>query len=254
MISKILSIPIALVAFVFLTGCSDNKPVIKVATSPFNPPMVYKKDGSLAGTDYEIFKAFCEKKGCSAEFKEYDFPVMLHAISNGEADIAFSGISITETRQKTMDFSKPYFENTRHLVSISPQAELIGDLSELKNYRIGYPVGFVYDEFIQTELEPLGYYLLSQIRFYLDYAEVLKDMRAGNLDLVFIDEPTLQLWQSRPDSTAKSVFRFTHEDPWGFAFPKHSPLKNEFNAFLKEIGPTGIQKIIQQTISKSARH
>lgn len=254
MLSKIFSLPIVLITLIALTGCSDDKSVVRVATSPFYPPIVYKKDGALVGIDIEIFKAFCAKVSCTPQIKEYDFPVMLNAVSNGAADIAFSGISITEERQKTIDFSQPYFYNANHLVSIKPDAKIISDLSELKNYRIGYPIGTVYDELIQTDLEPKGHYALMQIRHYSDYSQVLKDMQSGNLDLSFMDELTMRLWQNRLGYSVKSVFKFPQQDPWGFAFARRSPLKNEFNAFLNGLGPDGIQDIIDSALSKQGQN
>jgi polar amino acid transport system substrate-binding protein len=248
MFSKIFTLPIVLIAFIALNGCSDDKSVVRVATSPFYPPIVYKKDGTLVGIDIEIFKAFCAKISCSPQIKEYDFPVMLQAVSNGAADIAFSGISITEERQTTLDFSQPYFHNAIHLVSIAPDAKKISELSELKKFRIGYPIGNVYDEFIERNLAPEGYYALLQIRHYTDYTQVLKDMQSGNLDLTFMDELSLRLWQKKHGSAVKSVFKFPQQDPWGFAFGKRSTLKNEFDAFLKKLGPEGVQKIIDQAV------
>lgn len=216
--------------------------------------MSFKKEGTLVGIDHEIFKAFCAKKGCTAQIKEYDFPVMLLAVSNGAADIAFSGISITEERQKTLDFSQPYFYNAHHLVSIKPDAKMIGALSEIKNYRIGHPIGTVYDELIQTDLEPKGHYALSKIRHYYDYSQVLKDMQSENLDLSFMDELTMRLWQNRLGISVKSVFKFPHEDPWGFAFGRRSPLKNEFDTFLNALGPDGIQDIINNALIKQGQN
>lgn len=90
MFSKIFTLPIVLITLIALNGCSDNKSVVRVATSPFYPSVVYKKDGTPVGIDIEIFKAFCTKISCSPQIKEYDFPVMLQAVANGAADIAFA--------------------------------------------------------------------------------------------------------------------------------------------------------------------
>ena len=125
MLSKLLVLPFVLISLFALSGCSDDRSVIRVATSPFYPPIVYKKGGDLAGIDIEIFKAFCAKISCSPQIKEYDFSVMLQAVASSAADIAFAGISITEDRQKTLDFSQPYFHNANHLVSITPDAKAL---------------------------------------------------------------------------------------------------------------------------------
>lgn len=248
MFSTRYALPLTLIALLSLSACTDNNAVVRVATTPFYPPIVYTKDGDIVGIEVDIFKAFCAKIKCSPVIKGYDFPVMLQAVSNDAADVAFAGISITQERQKTFDFSQPYFINTNHLVSITADATVISDLSELKNKRIGYPVGFVFDELVQTDFEPSGYYSLSQVRHYTDYTEVLKDMQAGNLDLTIMDQLTLQRWQNQHGHLVKSIVELPKKDPWGFAFPKQSPLKNEFNAFLKALGPDGIQKIIDQAL------
>lgn len=247
-------LPLTFIALLSLSACSDNNAVVRVATTPFYPPIVYKEDGDIVGIDVDIFKAFCAKIKCSPEIKEYDFPVMLQAVFSDAADMAFGGISITADRQEKLNFSQPYFINTNHLVSITTDATVISVLSELKNQRIGYPVGTVYDELVQTDLVPSGYYTLPQVRHYTDYTQVLKDMQAGNLDLTVMDKLTLQRWQNQHGHSVKSVYEFPKKDPWGFAFPKQSPLKNEFDAFLKDLGPDGIQKIIDQAVAKKSSH
>ncbi len=37
---------------------------------------------------------------------------MLGAVASGQADVAFSGISITDKRKKVIDFSEPYYINS----------------------------------------------------------------------------------------------------------------------------------------------
>ena len=74
--------------------------------------------------------------------------------TSGQADVAFSGISITDKRKEAMDFSQPYYDNAWHLVSLSSKNLKITDLAELKKYSIGFPRGMAYADLIKNELEP----------------------------------------------------------------------------------------------------
>ena len=103
-----------LVTLVMLGACSkeEQSNVIKVAVSPAVPPMLFEKDGNYTGIDLEIFKGYCKSRACTFQITAYDWLGMLGAVSSGQADVAFSGISITDKRKEVMDFSNPYCKLT----------------------------------------------------------------------------------------------------------------------------------------------
>ena len=82
--------------------------LIKVAVSPAIPPILFKKDGKYSGIDLEIFEDYCKSRGCAFKVTAYDWLGMLGAVISGKADVAFSGISITDKRKEEMDFSNLY--------------------------------------------------------------------------------------------------------------------------------------------------
>jgi len=229
-----------------LAGCSEEQAtnVIKVAVSPASPPMLYEQNGQIKGVDYDIFNAYCQSRGCTMNITAYDWQGMLGAVSSGQADVAFSGISITDSRKQAMDFSVPYYDNTWYLVALSKNATPITDLSTLKPLRIGYPRGMAYADLIKNELEPKGYYSLSQVQLYPTYTEVVTDLQNGNLDLAFIEKPVLEDYINRLKMPIESVYAFTGKDVLGFAFAKGSTLRDDFDKFLVELGPEKLEAII----------
>ena len=82
---------------------SDTKE-IKVAVSPASPPMLFDDKGQIVGVDMDIFQGYCQSRGCTLKVTPYDWAGMLGAVSSGQADVAFSGISITDKRKEVMDF------------------------------------------------------------------------------------------------------------------------------------------------------
>ena len=109
-----------LVMLLTVGACSKEEQtnVIKVAVSPAVPPMLFEKDGNYTGIDLEIFGGYCKSRACTFQITAYDWLGMLGAVSSGQADVAFSGISITDKRKEVMDFSNPYFTSTWQLIGL----------------------------------------------------------------------------------------------------------------------------------------
>ena len=240
-----------------LGGCSkapDNSAAAKgaagreitVAVSPTSPPMLFEEGGVLKGADLELFEGFCKARGCTVKATRYDWQGMLGAVSSGQAEVAFSGISITDKRKEAMDFSQPYFDNAWHLVSLSERQLKLTDLAALKQYSLGYPRGMAYNDLIKNDLEPKGYYSLDKVKLYPSYNEVVADLQNGNLDLAFIEEPVFANFKYKKKLPIDSSYSFTGFDKLGFAFAKGSPLRAEFDAYLAELGPVKVKEILDR--------
>ncbi|CAM3772161.1 transporter substrate-binding domain-containing protein [Polynucleobacter brandtiae] len=231
-----------------ILGCSkspDSKE-IKVAVSPASPPMLFDDKGQIIGVDMDLFQGYCQSRACTFKVTPYDWAGMLGAVSSGQADVAFSGISITDKRKEAMDFSQPYYDNSWHLVSMKNKNIQITDLNQLKKYSIGYPRGMAYDDLIKNELAPKGYYSLSKVKLYPSYAEVVTDLQNGNLDLAFIEEPVFLNYQNKLNLSIQSSYEFKGFDKLGFAFAKGSKLRDDFDKYLTELGPEKIKVILDK--------
>lgn len=238
------------VVLLALAGCSDKNgsDVIRVAVSPASPPNLYEENGQVTGLDLEIFEGFAKARGYTLKITSYDWQGMLGAVVSRQADVAFSGISITDERLKVMDFSTPYLDNTWNLASLNSRNIAIPDLSALKQYSIGYPRGMAYTDFISSQLEPQGVYSLSQVKMYPSYNEVLADLQNGNLDLAFLDGTVASVY--RKTLPIRDSYVFTGFDRFGFAFPQGSALRDDFNRYLKdELGEAGLQAVVAKWLN-----
>lgn len=237
-------------AFIAVGGCSKTdegtaaKKVINVAVSPASPPNLFEEAGQTKGLDYDLFDGYCKARGCTMNITAYDWQGMLGAVVSKKADVAFSGISITEPRTKVMDFSKPYMDNTWNLVSLKSRNIKLTNLDTLKNYKIGFPRGMAYMDFIKTDLEPKGIYKTDQVKLYPSYNEVLTDLQNGQVDLAFLDGTVASVYAKK--LPIQDSYVFTGFDRFGFAFPKGSALKADFDKYLDELGPQKKQAIIDK--------
>lgn len=234
-------------AFLVLLGTAAQAQTIRVAVTPASPPNLYEENGKTVGLDLDIFEGYCKARGCTLKITAYDWQGMLGAVVGGQADVAFSGISITDKRKQVMDFSVPYMENTWNLMSLKSRNLKMTDLAELKKYSIGYPRGMAYSDFIKNDLQPKGVYNLSQVKMYPSYNEVLADLQNGNLDLAFLDGTVASVY--RKQLPIQDTWVFSGFDRFGFAFPKGSKLREDFDRYLAELGPQGLQAIIDKWLN-----
>lgn len=235
-----------LLAGLLLAACSapPSEKEIRVAVSPASPPNLFEENGKIQGLDLEIFEGYCKARGCKLKITAYDWQGMLGAVVGGQADVAFSGISITDKRKEVMDFSQPYLENTWNLMSLSERKLDLSDLGKLKDYVIGYPRGMAYTDFIKSDLEPKGIYSLAKVKLYPSYNEVLTDLQNGNIDLAFVDGTVASIYRKKLPLRDSHVF--SGFDRFGYAFPKGSPLRADFDNYLNELGPEKRQAILDK--------
>ena len=218
--------------------------IIKVAVTPASPPNLFEENGKTQGLDYDLFDGYCKARGCTMNITAYDWQGMLGAVVSKKADVAFSGISITEPRKKVMDFSKPYMDNSWNLVSLKNRNIKLEKLDTLKNYSIGYARGTAYTDFIKTELEPKGIYKVDQVKLYPTNNEALADLQNGQVDMVFLDGTVASVYRKKLPIQDSYVFEGI--DRLGFAFPKGSALRADFDKYLDELGPEKRQAIIDK--------
>lgn len=245
--AKALVVGTCIFATLMSVGCSksDKKstPVLQVAVTPTNPPMLFEENGQIVGVDLDIFKGFCESRGCTFTMKSYNFQEMLDAVANGQADVAFAGISITEKRKLLMDFSNPYVQHPWNLTSLKKRKILITHLDQIKKYSIGFPAGAVFADYIENEWQPKGIYSLDKVKLYPTYTEAMAALDNGSLDLVFMDSSMLKTYmnRSKENTNLQTSFEIPYADNLGFAFAKGSPIREDFNRYLAELGADRIK-------------
>lgn len=152
-ISAILAATLFCAAFT-LTGCS--KPVIDKITASGKlvayceagfPPYEFMYNNELVGVDIELAKAIAEELGVEAEFQDVKFNSILGAVQSGKADIGISGITISEKRKKTLDFSIPYAKSEQCV--IVPADQEIPTVEQLAGKKIGVQLGTTSDMLIE---------------------------------------------------------------------------------------------------------
>lgn len=80
------------------------------------PPFENVEEGEIVGFDVDLMKAIGEKLGLQVEFKSYKFDALITGVQAGtEFDMIASGMTITDERKQSVDFSNPYINSNQSL-------------------------------------------------------------------------------------------------------------------------------------------
>lgn len=85
---------------------------IVVATKEAPPFAMKSSDGDWTGIAIDLWKRTGDQLGMHTTFREYQtVPEMLAAVSGGSADAAIAAITVTSEREKSVDFTQPFYSS-----------------------------------------------------------------------------------------------------------------------------------------------
>ena len=85
-----------------LTG---KRGTLKVSTSSDSMPFTFISNDEYCGYDIELFEKFCEEYDYNYEIIDSSFDESLKLVKDGECDVAFNAIGITDDRKYVYNFS-----------------------------------------------------------------------------------------------------------------------------------------------------
>ena len=117
---------------------------ITIATEGDWPPYTYHDEqNNLVGYDVEIGAAIAEYLGVEARFEETGWDSILAGVKGGRFDIACNGVSYTEERAESYDFSTPYLYTPSVLVVRNDQ-EAIQSVEDLAGKKTANTISSIY--------------------------------------------------------------------------------------------------------------
>jgi len=160
-----------------------------VGTSAGFPPFEYVENGEVVGFDIDLMKEIGKIKGFDVEVKDLSFDALIAALKTGNIDVVAAGMTITEEREKVVDFSIPYYSANQAII-VKDGSD--NDLSVLfgKN-DIGVQTGTTGDLWVTESLKDKGI-LTGAVKHYDTFVLVINDLVNGNTDGVVLDTPVAE--------------------------------------------------------------
>ena len=89
-----------------------------VSTNAAFAPYEYKKGNQFCGIDMEIAKMIADKLGLELVIEDMDFDAVVTSVGKNGVDIAMAGLTVTETRKQSVNFSDAYYEGAYQVLLV----------------------------------------------------------------------------------------------------------------------------------------
>jgi phosphate/phosphite/phosphonate ABC transporter binding protein len=206
---------------------------IENAYIPFN--YVLLETGEAQGWDYDFIEEACERLNCTPVWVEFGWDTMITSVGQGQFDMAADGITITEERAQTVDFSDGYVAIEQRLMVLADDDRFEGpdDFAADSAALIGTQIGTT-NAAIATEL--VGE---ARVTLFDDFGVTVQALLAGDVDGVILDETAGLGYLGANKDQLKLIGRSLSSDELGFIFPKGSDLVEPFNQVIAAMADDG---------------
>src|SRR6056297_3012280 len=116
------------------------------------PPMGFRDDnGEIVGFDIDLAKEVAERMGVELVVKPVDWDGIALSLKNGDIDVIWNGLTITDERKETMGFTKPYLNN-RQIIIVRVDSD-IATKADIEGKVVGVQLGSSSDIALNNEPE-----------------------------------------------------------------------------------------------------
>ena len=112
---------------------------LTLATNAEFPPYEYHDGDKIVGIDMDIADAIAKKLGLEVQIEDIAFDSVILEVTSGKADIGLAGISATDERKQSVDFSDTY-TTSKQLIIVKDDSAIKGS-KDLEGKTVGVQTG-----------------------------------------------------------------------------------------------------------------
>ena len=203
-----------------------------MATNAEFPPYEYHDGDAVVGIDAEIAKAIADELGMELEIEDIAFDSIIPEIVSGKADMGLAGMTVTEDRMQSVDFSDTYAKASQKII-VTEDSE-IASPDDLKGVIVGVQLGTTGDIYV-SDLEADG----TTVERYSKGFEAVQALSQGKIDAVVIDGEPAKTFVAETQGLKILDESFTDEE-YAIAVKKgNTELLEKINGALKTLKDNG---------------
>lgn len=236
-IQKFLAISAAAGAFLLSSCGGDNPSDVLVIGMELNYPPFEMKDeaGVPEGVSIDMAYKLGEHLGMEVEIRDMAWVGLIPALQSGRIDCVISSMTITDERDKQIDFSDPYVK-TGICLLVQKDGD-IKDLDDLKtpNRRITCKLGTTGHTFAQENLPD------AELAVLEDAALCALEVSQGRADAFIYDQISIAQFaiDQYPDTTT-ALLEPIRTEVWGLGLAEgDDELRDGINSFLTKFREEG---------------
>ncbi len=206
------------------------------------PPMEFvDANKNIVGYSIDFLNAAGKEVGFKPVFKNTAWDGIFAGLAAGKYDAICSSVSITEERQKKMDFSEPYFVVQQAL--IVKKGSKVRSLADLKGKKVGGQIGTT------------GYFAIKAAegvvpKSYDEIGLAMEDLNVGRIDAVVCDDPVAAnyaLIKYKDSLEIASTIKTDKPEYYGFPVKKgNKEILDLLNKGIEAVKAKGIDKELKK--------
>ncbi len=218
------------------TGPNLGGKELKIGSDTAYPPFEFPdKDKKIVGFDVDMVDEICKLANCKYKFITTYIDTIFTKLAAGEFDLVVSGVTITEERKKTVDFSDSYLKYGEVILVRADETKIQGK-DDIKNVMVGVQTGTSNEETAKKLVANEKTNLKRYQTFDLAVAALINK----DVDAVVIDSPAADGFMAQNRGKLKKAGQPFTSDDLGIAVKKgDKQLLDAFNAGLKVIKANG---------------
>ena len=222
-------------------GSSD---VLIMATNAQFPPYEYYEGSEVVGIDAEIGAAIAEKLGKTLTIEDVEFDSVLAGVQAGKYDVGLAGITVTEDRLQSMDFSDSYATGIQSIIvkEGSPITSYDDLAADGASYVVGVQLSTTGDIYATDDFGA------DRVQQFQTGADAVAALNTDRVDCVIIDNEPAKSFVAA--NTGLQILDTSYaEEEYAICMAKGSPLLEDINAAIAELKADGtIDSIIEKYI------
>lgn len=154
---------------------------IGIAAEPYPPFASLDASGNWIGWEVEVIEAVCAAAKLDCVITPVAWDGIIPSLTGQQIDAIMASMSITEERQKTIDFSDPYY-NTPAVIVADKSMDIEATPELLAGKIIGIQASTIYQAYANAHFGDA-----AEIRVYQTQDEANQDLVAGRIDATQAD-------------------------------------------------------------------
>jgi len=193
--------------FTVATASAADPLKVGISAEPY-PPFTYKSaDGSWTGFETELAGAICGLIEDDCEITPTAWSGIIPALNSGKIDMIMTSMSITEDRDKVIDFTDPYYYTRGAYVAGKDMDLNVPD--GLDGKVLGVQAATTHLAFARDALADTG----VELKIYDKQEQANRDLLAGRLDVILADQIAMAEFVDRDEASGYGIKEMAPKHP-----------------------------------------
>ncbi|MCD8180931.1 MAG: transporter substrate-binding domain-containing protein [Firmicutes bacterium] len=230
----------AVMAAAALAGCGSSDDTLVMGTNAAFPPFEYTTSEGLVdefdGIDVAIALKIAESMDKTLVIEDMEFDGLIASVKTGKIDMAVAGMTATEERAQSVDFSDTYFVASQVILVAQDNEDILSAADFLNDKTVGVVLGYTGDSIV-TETLGVAEDKITRANRAID---VVQDVKNGKLDAVVVDSATGKALAEKNDLKVVEDPSVFDTEEYAIAVQKgNTELLDAINAVLAEMKENG---------------